>query len=55
MAKVNVSEPTINLVSSNRLKMLISLNQKVSGPVVPLPHGNTRTLSAAGGNSHARF
>jgi hypothetical protein len=35
MAKVNVSEPTINLVRDNRPKMLKGLNQKVSGWMPP--------------------
>ena len=45
---VNASEPAINLVKPNRLKMLTSLNQKVSGWMPPFrmeAHGQ----NAAGG------
>jgi len=46
----NASEPTINLVIKDRLKVLISLDQKVSGRVAPLAYGNTRTKEPPGNN-----
>ena len=46
--KVNLSEPMINLVKRNRLKVLTSLNQKGVRRAVPFSHGNTRTTEPSG-------
>jgi len=43
MVTVNVSESMINLVIYNRLKVLKSLNQKVSGRMPLFFAGDTRT------------
>ena len=48
MAKVNVSESTINLVNKNRPKMLEGLNQKVRGWMFSFLMG-THGHNAAGG------
>jgi len=48
MAKVNVSESTINLVNIDRPKMLEGLNQKVRGWLPPF-HMGAHGHNAAGG------